>query len=75
MTPEALAYCEKQIKRIAELEEDLRCAWSSARAIDNARMADRKRWENIELAAQNLVNVKGRFHTEQAFEQLKEALK
>lgn len=52
MTPEALEYCEKQIKRIAELEEDLKCAWSSARAIDNARMADRKAYEELIYAVE-----------------------
>lgn len=37
--------------------------------------AELRRLSAIEEAAQNLVKVKGRFHTEQAFNQLKELLK
>lgn len=37
--------------------------------------AELRRLSAIEEAAKNLVKVKGRFHTEQAFNQLKELLK
>lgn len=40
-----------------------------------ATAAELRRLSAIEQAAQNLVKVKGRFHTERAFNQLKELLK
>lgn len=41
----------------------------------DATEAELRRLSAIEEAAKNLVKVKGRFHTEQAFNQLKELLK
>lgn len=57
--------------RLADALEAGNC---SLRTVMNPAAAELRRLHAIEEAAKNLVKVKGRFHTEQAFNQLKDLL-
>lgn len=64
--------------RLADDNDECAKAWldsSDAHKFRKETAAELRRLSAIEQAAQNLVKVKGRFHTEQAFNQLKELLK